>query len=42
MQWANATGLIQGLTDTTLAPRSSTSRAQMATLLMRYIQNIVE
>jgi hypothetical protein len=42
MQWTNATGLIQGLTDGTLAPRSSTQRSQMATLLMRYIQKIVE
>ena len=38
MNWAVATGLIKGTTDTTLAPRATAIRAQAATILMRYCE----
>jgi hypothetical protein len=41
MSWANATGLITGMTDTTLAPQGSAIRAQAATILMRFCENVV-
>lgn len=37
MNWAVANGLIVGVTDTTLAPKNSTTRAQVATILARYM-----
>ncbi len=36
MRWANDAGLIQGMTETTLAPRGTATRAQVATILMRF------
>ena len=39
MNWAVATGLINGTTTTTLAPRKTALRAQAATILMRYCEN---
>lgn len=36
MTWAVETGLIQGLTDSALSPKSSSTRAQVAEVLMRY------
>ena len=36
MNWAVATGLIKGTTTTTLAPRATAIRAQIAMILMRY------
>jgi hypothetical protein len=41
MSWANATGLITGMTDTILAPQGSAIRAQAATVLMRFCENVV-
>lgn len=38
MRWGIETGLITGLTDTTLAPASGATRAQLATILMRFEQ----
>ena len=38
MKWANATGLITGRSATTLAPKGTATRAEVATILMRYIQ----
>jgi len=38
MRWAVYTGLINGTTSTTLAPQDTTTRAQTATMLMRFIQ----
>ena len=38
MNWAIATGLITGMEDGTLAPRGTATRAQIATILMRYCQ----
>ena len=37
MKWANAEGLITGRTATTLAPKGTATRAEVATILMRYI-----
>ena len=42
MKWATGAGLINGMTDTTLAPDGKATRAQTATLLMRFIENINE
>ena len=41
MSWANAEGLITGVTETTLAPAGSATRAQVATILMRFVEGIV-
>ena len=40
MQWANGAGLITGVTDTTLNPQGSATRAQVATILMRFCEDI--
>ena len=40
MQWANSEGLITGRTNTTLAPQGTATRAEVATILMRFIENI--
>lgn len=40
MGWALHTKLIQGVDATTLAPGQTASRAQVATVLMRFIENI--
>lgn len=37
MNWAVAQGLITGVTETTLSPATYTTRAQLATILMRYL-----
>ena len=38
MNWAVASGLIDGMTETTLAPQGNATRAQIATVLMRYCE----
>ena len=40
MQWASGEGLINGVTATTLDPQGSATRAQVATILMRFVENI--
>ena len=40
MQWANAEGLLTGVTTTTLNPQGSATRAQVATILMRFAESI--
>ncbi len=35
MEWANETGLLQGTTDTTISPKTSGTRAQVAVILYR-------
>ena len=40
MQWANGEGLITGVTGTTLDPQGSATRAQVATILMRFCEGI--
>ena len=42
MQWANAEKLIQGVTDTTIVPQGNATRAQVATILMRFIENVAK
>ena len=38
MQWACGSGVIEGVTESTLAPAGSTTRAQAATMLMRFVE----
>ena len=40
MRWANAEGLITGVTETTLNPSGSATRAQVATILMRFVMSM--
>lgn len=42
MQWANGAGLITGTSATTLAPTGSATRAQAASILMRFCENIAK
>ena len=42
MKWANAEGLITGRTATTLAPSGTATRAEVATILMRFAENVVK
>ena len=42
MQWANAEGLIIGRTETTLVPRGNATRAEVATILMRYLESFAK
>ena len=37
VSWAVANGLIKGVTDTTLSPNTTATRAQAATILVRYL-----
>ena len=38
MKWANAVGLVQGRTTTTLVPKVSLTRAEAATMVQRYCE----
>ena len=40
MQWANAEGLITGSTTTTLTPLGNATRAEVATILMRFCEKL--
>ena len=40
--WANAEGLITGRTDTAIVPRGDATRAEVATILMRFMQKFVK
>ena len=40
MQWANGAGLITGSTATTLNPLGSATRAEVATILMRFLDSV--
>jgi hypothetical protein len=42
MQWANAEDLITGRTATILAPTDTATRAEVATILMRFVENVVK
>ena len=42
MQWANAEGLITGVTNTTLNPQGNATRAEVATILMRFCETIAK
>ena len=39
MDWCVTAGIITGVTDTTLVPKGKSTRAQAATMLMRYCKN---
>ena len=40
VSWAVAEGLISGTDDTTLSPEGTATRAQIATILMRFCESI--
>ncbi len=40
MQWANGVGLITGVSDTMLEPQESATRAQVATILQRFTEQV--
>ena len=42
MRWAVSTGIISGMSDGTLAPQSSATRAQVATMLMRFVEGLTK
>ena len=42
MGWAVGNGLIGGMGDGTLAPQGNATRAQVATILMRFVENLVQ
>ncbi len=42
MKWANAEELITGRTTTTLAPAGSATRAEVASILMRFVDNVAK
>ena len=42
MDWAVATGLITGTSDTTLSPQGQATRAEIATIFMRFCENVVK
>ncbi|WP_374049918.1 MULTISPECIES: S-layer homology domain-containing protein [unclassified Sedimentibacter] len=39
--WACEAELVKGTTNTTLEPQGSATRAQVATILMRFCENII-
>lgn len=41
-KWANAAGLINGVSETSISPKTSSTRAQVATILMRFCENIAK
>lgn len=41
MQWAVANGLISGTSETTLSPRKTSTRAQVAVIVKNYVENFV-
>ena len=42
IKWANAEGLITGRTETTIVPTGTATRAEAATILMRFLENIAK
>lgn len=42
MSWAVGNGLIGGMGDGTLAPQANATRAQVATILMRFVENLTK
>ena len=42
MQWAVGAGLVSGRTDTTIVPGGTATRAESATLLMRFMENVAK
>ena len=42
LEWANAEGLILGRTETTIVPQGDATRAEVATILMRFIEKFAK
>ncbi|MDR0905711.1 MAG: S-layer homology domain-containing protein [Oscillospiraceae bacterium] len=42
MKWAVAIGLVNGRSETTLVPEGNATRAEVATILQRFIENVVK
>ena len=42
IRWANAEGLVNGTSATTLSPKGSATRSQVAVILTRFCQNIAK
>lgn len=42
MQWVNAEGLINGINENTLSPTGSTTRAQLASILMNFCERVAK
>ena len=40
MRWVIEKGIIQGVTGTTIVPQGSATRAQTATIIMRFCENL--
>ena len=41
MEWANGEEIITGISDINLSPKSTATRAQVATILMRFCENVI-
>ena len=41
MQWACGSGIVTGVTDSTLVPQGTATRAQCAAMLMRFIEGVI-
>ena len=42
MSWANAMGLINGRTETTLATAGTATRAEVAAIFHRFVENVAK
>ena len=42
LSWANKTELVNGTSETTLSPKATATRAQVAAILMRFCKNVAE
>ena len=42
IRWANKTELVNGTSETTLSPKATATRAQVAAILMRFCENIAK
>ncbi len=40
IQWATGSGLMRGVTDGELSPHGTATRAQIATMMMRFIESL--
>ena len=41
MKWAVAEGIIQGRTDTTIVPQGTSTRAEIAMIFKRYVEDFL-
>ena len=42
IRWANKTELVNGTSETTLSPKATATRAQVAAILMRFCENVAK